>query len=72
MRSLVVAMIGVEPAGDGLAHDLQRNPSRFGLDRLEVVKCAVANQARGFGVDFAADLRLDRRDKVFFLVSLTA
>ena len=63
-------MVGVEPAGDGLPHNLQRHPSRFGLDRLEVVEYAIADQARGFGGDLAADFRLERRDGIFFWADL--
>ena len=58
-------MVGVEPADDGLPHDLQRHPPRFGLGRLEVVEDAVADQARRFGGNLAADFRLDRRDEFF-------
>ena len=59
MGALLVAVVGVEPAGDGLAHELQRHPPGFGLDRLEVLNSAVADQALGFG----ADLRGERRFK---------
>ena len=41
VRSLVV---GIEPVGDSLPHDLQRYPPRFGLNRLEVVEGALADQ----------------------------
>jgi len=59
-------MVGVELVGDGLPHDLQRHPPRFGLERLEVVEHAIADQARGFGGDLAADLRLERCGEIFF------
>ena len=59
MGSVVVAMVGVELARDGLPHELQRHPPRFGLDRLEVVNSALADQALGFG----AELRGERRFK---------
>ena len=59
-------MVGVEPPDDGLPHDLQRHPPGFGLDRLKVIECAVADQARGLGGDLVADFRRDRRDDIFF------
>ena len=51
-------MVGIEPVGNALPHDLQRHPSRFELDGLEVVEDACADQARGFGVDFFRDRRV--------------
>ena len=59
MGALLVAVVGVELARDGLPHELQRHPPGFGLERLEVVKSALADQALGFG----ADLRGERRFK---------
>ena len=59
MGALLVAVVGVERARDGLAHELQRHPPGFGLERLEVVKSALADQALGLG----ADLRGERRFK---------
>ena len=59
MGAPLVAVVGVELARDGLPHELQRHPPRFGLDRLEVVNSALADQALGFG----ADLRGERRFK---------
>ena len=71
MGSVVVAMVGVELARDGLPHHLQRHPLGFGLDRLEVVEYAIADQARGFGDDLPVDFRLDRRDDFFFWAALS-
>ena len=59
MGALLVAVVGVELARDGLPHELQRHAPGFGLERLEVVKSAPADQALGFG----ADLRGERRFK---------
>ena len=42
--SPVVAMVGIEPVGDGLSHGLQRHPPGFGLDCLEVIRYALADQ----------------------------
>ena len=53
MGALFVAVVGVELARDGLPHELQRHAPGFGLERLEVVKSALADQALGFG---AADM----------------
>ncbi len=56
-RPLMVGVVGIEPAGDGPPHDLQRHLSGGGLDGLEVVEGADADQA----LDFGAGLRRDRR-----------
>ena len=64
-------MVGAELAGDDLPHELQRHPPGFGLDRLEVVEHAIADQVRGFGSDLAADLRLERRGELILWAALT-
>ncbi len=71
MRTLVVGMVGIEPAGDGLVHELQRHPPRFGLERLEVIEHARADQPLGFVGELAAELRLDRRDETFAVTALS-
>ena len=46
VRSPGVGMVGIEPVGDGLPHDLQRDPPRLGLDRLEVIDDIQSSLAR--------------------------
>ena len=55
MGALLVAVVGIEPARDGLAHELQRHPPRFGLERLEVVESALADQPLDLGLDLLRD-----------------
>ena len=57
VRSLVVGVVGIEPVGDSLPHDLQRNPPRFGFDRLEVIDDPLADQPLDLGLDLLPDRR---------------
>ena len=74
VRPLLVGMVElcIELAGDGLPHDLQCHPSGFGLDRLEVVEHASADQGRGFASGLAADIGLKPAKRSFFLGCLDA
>ena len=58
MRSLLVAVVGVEPSGERLPHELQRHPTGFGLDRLEVIHDALADQPLDLGLDLLRDRRV--------------
>jgi len=58
VRALLVAMVGVESLGDDLAHELQCHPSGFGLDGLEVVECAGADQPFDLGLDLLRNRRV--------------
>ena len=58
-RSPVVAMVGIEPVGDGLPHDLQCHPPGFGLDRLEVIDDTLADQPLDLGLNLLRDRRAE-------------
>ena len=52
-------MVGIEPVGDSLPHDLQCNPPSFGLDRLEVIDDTLADQPLDLGLDLLPDRRVE-------------
>ena len=58
-RSPVVGMVGVQPVGDGLSHDLQRHPPCFGLDRLEVIDYTLADPPLDLGLDLLCKRRIE-------------
>ena len=59
VRTLFIAVVAIELPGDGLAHELQRHPPGFGLQRLEVVEPTRANQVRDLGRALLRERRLE-------------
>ena len=67
-RTLLVGAVGVQVRGDGPPHDLERQPPRRRLDRLEVD--AVRRPCADQPLDLGADLRRDGfREAPFFAAS---
>ena len=55
---MLVVVVGVEYAGEGLAHELQCHPSGFGLDGLEVVEGTDPYQVLDLGLDLLRERRV--------------